>query len=141
MDRRCGAPLAALDEKSRIETTAKLVGWGFQKTSFDFAVIRYAGEVSGWQPQTFPLKQVIDALVAASNTLEACIQAVRGLILETERAVIVNSSAQATYRTILAQLRDRPGGTSAVKKMLAELPLNIRAGMNLAGYLALDDER
>lgn len=136
-----GAPLAALDEKSRIETTAKLVGWGFQKTSFDFAVIRYAGEVSGWQPQTFPLKQVIDALVAASNTLEACIQAVRGLILETERAVIVNSSAQATYRTILAQLRDRPGGTSAVKKMLAELPLNIRAGMNLAGYLALDDER
>ena len=65
----------------------------------------------------------------------------RGLILETERAVIVNSSAQATYRTILAQLRDRPGGTSAVKKMLAELPLNIRAGMNLAGYLALDDER
>ncbi len=58
-----GSPLAALDEKSRIETTAKLVGWGYQKTSFDFTVIRYAGEVSGWQPQAFPLKQVIAALV------------------------------------------------------------------------------
>lgn len=135
------SPLAALDEKSRVETTAKLVGWGYQKTSFDFAVIRYAGEVSGWQPQAFPLKQVIAALVFESNSLESCVQAARDLILETERVVIVSSSAQATYRTILAQLGDRPGGKSAVRKMLAELPPLIRASMKRAGHLALDDAR
>ncbi len=135
-----GAPLAALDEKSRIETTAKLVGWGYQKTSFDFTVIRYAGEVSDWQPQAFPLKQIIAALTAESNSLASIIDAVSALIIETERAVIVNTSAQATYRTILAQLGDRPGGKSAVRKMLAELPPHIRASMKRAGYVALDDE-
>lgn len=135
-----GSPLAALDEKSRIETTAKLVGWGYQKTSFDFTVIRYAGEVSGWQPQAFPLKQVIAALTAESNSLADIIDVVRALIIEIERAVIVNTSAQATYRTLWAQLGDRPGGKSAVRKMLAELPPHIRASMKRAGYVALDDE-
>lgn len=136
-----GSPLAALDEKSRIETTAKLVGWGYQKTSFDFTVIRYAGEVSGWQPQAFPLKQVIAALVFESNSLESCVQAARELIIETERDVIVNSSAQMTYQTLLNHLRERPGGKSAVRKMLADLPPLIRASMNRAGHLALDDAR
>lgn len=135
-----GSPFAALDEKSRIETTAKLVGWGYQKTSFDFAVIRYAGDVSDWQPQAFPLKQIISALTAESNSLASIIDAVSALIIETERAVIVNAAAQATYRTLLAHLRDRPGAKSAVRTMLAELPPLIRASMNRAGYLALDDD-
>lgn len=134
------SPLAALDEQARLETTAKLVGWGYHRTFFGFAVMKYACELSEWQPHTFPLKQIIAALAEEGSNLEQCVQAVSTLIVETERAIIVNPAAQATYHTILTNLRRRRGGESEVKKMLANLPLVTRESMNRAGSLLLGEE-
>lgn len=109
-----------------VDCTAKLVGWGYDRTNLDFSVLMRAGEMSGWQASAFPLKQIINIFSNGSTNLLVCVQALSSLIVKIEQQDIVNSSAQSVYKIIRKVLCLRPGGTQAVQTMLAELPPLIR---------------
>lgn len=129
------------DDKTLIDITARLVGWSYRVTNFSFSVIMRAGEISNWHASARPLKQVIEALASESTSTEQCSQAILELIFAIEEQTLVNSSAQATYRIMMENLRRRPGGAAAISRIFEKLPAYIRQRIRLAGSLALGGER
>lgn len=118
---------------------AKLLGWGYSPVSFDLDIVLQAGELARWNTATWPLSRAIESFSDESINFSTWLSIARALICWVESQVVVNPSAQDTYRRMLERLKGRkePGAESTVESMLQALPPDVRAHLEVSRRLGI----
>jgi hypothetical protein len=105
-----------------LTVSAKLVGFGYETTTFNQSVVIKAGHVSGWDADKWPFSKVLDQFSNDAISVPDILGLAAVTIMEMYKQVLLVELRQATLIRILERLGSRKNGLFAVRLLLSVFP-------------------
>ncbi len=115
----------------------KLAGWGYSFTTPSIETLMRAGSVAMWNPEEFPLKQVLDLFSTDRLKLGDAVILAAEFIVRMYADVYLRVARTSVTLRLLDRLAMRTGGREAIDALPQSLP--IRFGLDLIRARELAD--
>ncbi|HEX8204239.1 MAG TPA: hypothetical protein VF590_27420 [Isosphaeraceae bacterium] len=112
----------SLDGDVFLDSVAKLVGFGYDFTGINPPIILRAAELADWNPDRWPLEQVLDQFANVSAELCDMARVAAATIVAAHERCLLVERRQALVIRIAERLGRRRDGMIAVQAMVEVLP-------------------
>lgn len=103
-----------LDADKFVDMSARLIGWGYEFTGNNLAILIRAGEIADWDVDRWPFTQVIAQLQAPSLDDAPALQLCAGLIVHLYQSSLLRQRIETVILRLLETLSRRQHGIAIV---------------------------
>ena len=105
-----------------LAASAKILGLGYEATSFNPFILVKSGQLSGWSPERWPFNKSFDQFAHLGVRLDQALVYAAAMIASMYREILLIETKQSTIVIILERLSARRHGFASVRFLLSLLP-------------------
>jgi hypothetical protein len=120
-----------ISEQRFVESTARLIGYGYSFTSPSLASLVAAAEISEWDQARWPFSKTLGQLGTESILLRDAAVLTLSFLEKVYRETILDERRRAITVSLMDQIGNRQGGTPFVHEI--KRALRVAFGLNVLG--------